>query len=146
MGRVKIGGSVRQGLMTMTTCGRPASHRCFQHVNATESLSRPAALRATFSAHCKKNMMASSDYAPEALAGFAKGNLYDQYRPSYSPESVTKLLQALRLDGASQATILDLAAGTGVFTSLLAERREQFDIFAIKPKRGMREELEKKHL
>lgn len=133
--------------------GRPASQRCSPHVNATSMqplfhLSRSPVLQRFVprtAAHCTTTM-ASSSYASEALAGFANGSLYDQYRPSYSEESVTKLLQALRVDGASQATILDLAAGTGKFTSLLAQRREQFHVIAVEPNRGMQEELKKKHL
>ncbi|KAE9975834.1 hypothetical protein EG327_008324 [Venturia inaequalis] len=84
--------------------------------------------------------------ASEALAGFQKGQAYDQNRPSYSPEVVDKLLQALRIQGIQGAEVLDLAAGTGKFTELLAERDEQFQITAVEPHRDMRNELEKKQL
>lgn len=84
--------------------------------------------------------------ASEALAGFQKGKAYDQNRPSYPPEVVDKLLTALHIEGVAGAQVLDLAAGTGKFTELLAKRDEQFQITAVEPHDDMRNELEKKHL
>lgn len=84
--------------------------------------------------------------ASEALAGFQKGQAYDQNRPSYAPEVVDQLLQALRIQGIQGAEVLDLAAGTGKFTELLAKRDEQFQITAVEPHLDMRNELEKKQL
>ena len=93
-------------------------------------------------------MNSSESYASEALAGFSKGAVYDQHRPSYPPQAVDDLLQALRLNasGGSPANVLDLAAGTGKFTELLARRPEQFEIVAVEPNAGMRLELDKKRL
>lgn len=90
--------------------------------------------------------MASQRLADEALAGFAKGSLYDQHRPSYSSEGVEKLLAALRVSGASSALLLDLAAGTGKFTEVLARREEKFNVVAVEPHDRMRQELERKAL
>jgi SAM-dependent methyltransferase len=84
--------------------------------------------------------------ANEALAGFQKGQAYDQNRPSYLPEVVDKLLHALHISGVAGAEVLDLAAGTGKFTELLAKQEEQFRITAVEPHNDMRNELEKKHL
>ena len=84
--------------------------------------------------------------ANEALAGFQKGQAYDQNRPSYLPEVVDKLLQALHISGVAGAEVLDLAAGTGKFTELLAKQDERFQITAVEPHHDMRNELEKKHL
>ncbi|QDS67667.1 hypothetical protein FKW77_004952 [Venturia effusa] len=84
--------------------------------------------------------------ASEALSGFQKGQAYDQNRPSYPPQVVAKLLQALHIEGVAGAEVLDLAAGTGKFTELLAKRDEQFQITAVEPHDDMRNELEKKQL
>jgi 2-polyprenyl-3-methyl-5-hydroxy-6-metoxy-1,4-benzoquinol methylase len=80
------------------------------------------------------------------LAGFQNGQAYDQNRPSYLPEVVDKLLRALHISGVAGAEVLDLAAGTGKFTELLAKQGEQFQITAVEPHDDMRNELEKKHL
>ena len=42
--------------------------------------------------------------------------------------------------------MLDLGAGTGKFTELLAQRDEGFEIIAVEPHAGMRRELERKGL
>ncbi|KAF1984648.1 methyltransferase [Aulographum hederae CBS 113979] len=81
-----------------------------------------------------------------AQTGFAKGASYDQHRPSYPPEAVESILQAAHVAGQPQATIVDLAAGTGKFTVLLDARDEQFEVLAVEPHEGMRKELERKEL
>lgn len=81
-----------------------------------------------------------------AITGFAAASFYDLHRPSYPPEAVQKLLTRLEVAGRKGARILDLAAGTGKFTQLLAERNEGFKIVAVEPHEGMRGELEKKGL
>ena len=50
------------------------------------------------------------------------------------------------MNGIRNAKILDLAAGTGKFTELLANREEEFEIVAVEPHEGMRKELERKRL
>lgn len=87
-----------------------------------------------------------SPLAPPAQAGFANASSYDQHRPSYPDEAVDKLLTHLYLNDMPEATIVDLAAGTGKFTELLANRREEYEIIAIEPHEAMRKELEKKSL
>lgn len=84
---------------------------------------------------------------PEAAqTGFAAAAAYDAHRPSYPQEAVEQLLQALEIVGVTGAKVADLAAGTGKFTEILAARPEQYDIVAIEPHDGMREQLEQKGL
>jgi SAM-dependent methyltransferase len=91
-------------------------------------------------------MPSNPGLAVEALSGFADGASYDAYRPTYPDEAVSKLLSALNLSGKQGARVLDLAAGTGKFTELLAARPEKFEIIAVEPHDGMRAELERKKL
>jgi len=84
--------------------------------------------------------------AEEAQKGFAASSAYDAYRPSYPPEAVSKLLSALSVAGVQGAAVADLAAGTGKFTELLVARPEKFNVLAIEPHDGMRQELERKNL
>jgi ubiquinone/menaquinone biosynthesis C-methylase UbiE len=81
-----------------------------------------------------------------AQSGFQNAALYDTHRPSYPPESVSKLLTHLNLAGVKGAKIIDLACGTGKFTELLAKREEGFEVIGVEPHAGMREELVKKGL
>jgi hypothetical protein len=91
--------------------------------------------------------MATSKSLPSgALTGFADGSSYDKHRPSYPPEAVDYLLQSLALYQKDGSRVVDLAAGTGKFTELLAARKEQFDIVAVEPHDGMRTELDQKNL
>ena len=79
-------------------------------------------------------------------AGFSHASEYDAHRPSYPPEAVDALLSHMGLAERSHARILDLGAGTGKFTALLAERPENFEVLAVEPHMGMRAELEAKRL
>ena len=81
-----------------------------------------------------------------AQNGFAKSSLYDQHRPTYSPTIVQFLLEQTRVSGKKNATIVDLAAGTGKFTEALAARDEKFEILAVEPHEQMREVLAAKKL
>ena len=81
-----------------------------------------------------------------AATGFRDGSKYDQARPSYPSEAVDSLLKHMQVDGLKGARIVDLGAGTGIFTKLLADRDEGFEIFAVEPHADMRAELEKKRL
>lgn len=113
--------------------------------------------------HCiKKNQnipiirlqaMATSSSSPSpglnarAQKGFAKSHAYDQHRPSYSASSVQFLLEQTRVSGRKHARVVDLAAGTGKFTELLAGRdEEEFEILAVEPHEQMREVLASKQL
>lgn len=82
----------------------------------------------------------------QADKGFQNGDAYDKNRPSYPPTMVEKLLTHLNVSGQENAKIVDLAAGTGKFTELLARRPEDFEIIAIEPHAGMRKTLDNKNL
>ncbi|TKX25322.1 methyltransferase domain-containing protein 11 [Elsinoe australis] len=82
----------------------------------------------------------------QAQTGFAKAADYDTHRPSFSAASVDILLENVRLLGNKGATVIDLAAGTGKFTEILAKREERFKIIAVEPHDDMRAVLEKKQL
>jgi ubiquinone/menaquinone biosynthesis C-methylase UbiE len=86
----------------------------------------------------------SSVLAPEALQGFSNASNYDKYRPTYPEEAVSKLLARLGVAGVAGAQIIDVGAGTGKFTSLLADREEKFEIKCIEPHNEMKEVLAKK--
>ncbi|KAI9668153.1 MAG: hypothetical protein M1821_000973 [Bathelium mastoideum] len=90
--------------------------------------------------------MAAAEYSDHARSGFADGASYDQYRPSFPEESVNTLLEAVRVSGVPGAHVVDLGAGTGKFTELLAQRHEDFRITAVEPHEGMRQVLEAKQL
>ncbi|MCJ1397147.1 hypothetical protein MMC11_000339 [Xylographa trunciseda] len=83
---------------------------------------------------------------PVAESGFADATSYDTHRPSYPPDAVKPFLQHLDVENVLHARILDLAAGTGKFTEILARREEDYEIIAVEPHSGMREVLEKKGL
>jgi ubiquinone/menaquinone biosynthesis C-methylase UbiE len=90
--------------------------------------------------------MVNHSISEKALNGFAEAALYDEHRPSYPQEAVAKLLVAAAVNDVDGARVLDLAAGTGKLTELLASREEQFNIIAVEPHSGMREQLERKTL
>ena len=79
-----------------------------------------------------------------SVKGFQDGSRYDQHRPSYPLKAVESLLKHLQVAGLEGGRIMDLAAGTGKFTELLASRQESFEIIAVEPHDSMRVELEKK--
>jgi ubiquinone/menaquinone biosynthesis C-methylase UbiE len=82
---------------------------------------------------------------PIALAGFSSANSYDTHRPSYASDAVEHLLNSLGLADKPRSRILELAAGTGKFTELLACRNENFDIVAVEPHRDMLRVLSEKN-
>ncbi len=61
-------------------------------------------------------------------------------------EAVDSLLSHLLIKDVRGAKVVDLGAGTGKFTTLLAGRRENYEILAIEPHEAMRKELESKRL
>ncbi|MCJ1340466.1 hypothetical protein MMC09_005762 [Bachmanniomyces sp. S44760] len=87
-----------------------------------------------------------STLSPIAQSGFADSSSYDTHRPSYSQEAICSLLAHLQIDNLLHGRIVDLGAGTGKLTELLAAREEEFEIFAVEPHAGMRAELERKRL
>ncbi|KAM0353517.1 hypothetical protein ACHAPU_001529 [Fusarium lateritium] len=81
-----------------------------------------------------------------ASTGFNDAQSYDTHRPSYPPAAVGSLLERLSLEGQPGRRILDLAAGTGKFTELLAARPEEYEIIAVEPLDSMRNNLAAKQL
>lgn len=83
-----------------------------------------------------------------ATTGFADATSYDTYRPSYPHEAVEGLLGHLELAVSEHrgARIVDLAAGTGKLTEVLAARPEEYEILAVEPHDKMRQTLEAKGL
>lgn len=90
--------------------------------------------------------MASAEYLQASSASFQDAKAYDAHRPSYPPAAVESLLARLGVAGQPRARIVDLAAGTGKFTELLAARPEGYEILAVEPTRSMRETLAGKGL
>ncbi|HEY7195967.1 MAG TPA: methyltransferase domain-containing protein [Gaiellaceae bacterium] len=72
-----------------------------------------------------------------ALAFDRAGDAYERGRPSYPPEAVSCLVDSLRIGPG--ATVLDLAAGTGKLTRLLAPTGAR--VIAVEPASGMRQKL-----
>lgn len=83
---------------------------------------------------------------PGAQSGFADASSYEAHRPSYPTATVTAFLEKLGLAGQRGARVLDLAAGTGKLTEVLAARDEGFEIVGVEPHAGMRGELARKGL
>lgn len=81
-----------------------------------------------------------------ATTGFDNASAYDVHRPSYPPQIVEALLGHLDVANRPHARIIDLAAGTGKFTELLAARDESFEVVAVEPVGKMRETLAGKNL
>jgi SAM-dependent methyltransferase len=80
-----------------------------------------------------------SDLHP-ATRGFASAQLYERGRPDYPATAVERIVSRLELRPGR--TVLDLAAGTGKLTRLLADRGAS--VVAVEPVREMRAELERR--
>ena len=74
--------------------------------------------------------------AAQAFDGAAEA--YDRGRPSFPPEAVSKLVEVLGIG--SGVRVLDLAAGTGKLTTMLAPTGAE--LVAVEPLDGMRARLE----
>ncbi|KAI9171365.1 methyltransferase [Paramyrothecium foliicola] len=81
-----------------------------------------------------------------ATNGFSDAQAYDAHRPSYPTGAVDSLLKHLRVADKPGSKIIDLAAGTGKFTELLAQRGEHYEILAVEPHEKMRQTLVSKNL
>ncbi len=69
--------------------------------------------------------------------GFANGSLYDEVRPDYPEASITTIVAAFGLDRSSR--VLDLGAGTGIFTRQL--QSHVGEVVAVEPSPSMRETM-----
>lgn len=81
-----------------------------------------------------------------SIKGFEDASSYNMHRPTYPEHGVEALLKQLRVSGLKGARIIDLGAGTGIFTRMLAGREESFEIVAVEPHDEMRAQLEKRRL
>jgi ubiquinone/menaquinone biosynthesis C-methylase UbiE len=81
-----------------------------------------------------------------AMTGFHNAQKYDTHRPSYPADAVRSLLGQLEVADKPQSRIIDLAAGTGKLTEVLARRDEQYQILAVEPHPAMRQTLADKNL
>jgi SAM-dependent methyltransferase len=72
-----------------------------------------------------------------SMSGFADGERYQKARPDYPTDAVSFLVNSLGID--DDAHVLDLGAGTGIFTGQLLPYCAQ--ITAVEPTAGMREIL-----
>jgi ubiquinone/menaquinone biosynthesis C-methylase UbiE len=78
------------------------------------------------------------DVNPVAAAGFGRAaDVYERSRPSYPRAAVDRLVAELRIGPGRR--VLDLAAGTGKLTRLLAELGAQ--LVAVEPSAAMRNEF-----
>ncbi|MBI3544828.1 MAG: methyltransferase domain-containing protein, partial [Deltaproteobacteria bacterium] len=77
-----------------------------------------------------------------AAKGFESGSdAYERGRPSFPKEAVDRMALEIGL-ARPGALIVDLGAGTGKFTELLAEHPlRRADLVAVEPVRAMREKL-----
>jgi SAM-dependent methyltransferase len=71
------------------------------------------------------------------MSGFADGERYQKARPDYPADAVSFLVNSLGID--DDAHVLDLGAGTGIFTGQLIPYCAR--ITAVEPTSGMREIL-----
>ncbi|KAH7034849.1 methyltransferase domain-containing protein [Microdochium trichocladiopsis] len=91
--------------------------------------------------------MASHATLPHAASeGFKDAAAYDAHRPSYPREAVDQLLGRLKIAGQADARVVEIAAGTGKFTELLAARPKRYLVKAVEPHDGMRGILAAKDL
>ncbi|KAI0437531.1 S-adenosyl-L-methionine-dependent methyltransferase [Xylaria telfairii] len=83
-------------------------------------------------------------YSEIARSGFTVPALYDKYRPGYPDEVVDYLIHNLKIP--SNASILEIGAGTGKLTEVLSSRLPASCITAMEPHPTMRAFLEQKRL
>lgn len=88
----------------------------------------------------------SSNIPESAIKGFADAVSYDSHRPSYPFEVVDDLLAKLQVRGVNHARIVDVGAGTGKLSELLAARDEDYEIIAVEPHEEMRAQCAAKRL
>jgi SAM-dependent methyltransferase len=85
-------------------------------------------------------MVSDSSGDEMGMAGFADGLRYHSARPDYPLDAVKFLVEELGID--ADAHVVDLGAGTGIFTSQLLPFGPR--ITAVEPTSGMREVLSRR--
>jgi SAM-dependent methyltransferase len=84
----------------------------------------------------ENNFEATPLHAMNPLSRFSdRATAYAKYRPSYPEEAIAVILEGL--GNPSQRVAVDIGAGTGISSRLLAQRGVQ--VIAIEPNAGMRE-------
>ncbi|GAA6059016.1 hypothetical protein JCM10212_001241 [Sporobolomyces blumeae] len=94
-------------------------------------------------------------FAEDNFSRSGASGLYDRARPGYPEESIDKILSLLPTPGEASvstgATIVELGAGTGIFTRGLLERAQATkpagaisELIAVEPSKGMRQGFEDK--
>ncbi len=84
------------------------------------------------------NTLSQSEVHEIAARGFgAEAGAYDRARPSYPPDAIDWLVKGLGIGPGRQ--VVDLAAGTGKLTALLAQTSA--DLIAVEPVAAMRDRL-----
>ncbi|OKL63477.1 hypothetical protein UA08_01963 [Talaromyces atroroseus] len=89
-----------------------------------------------------------------AQTGFSDASAYDKHRPTYTAHETELILtRTLSSPGEGNRKVVDLAAGTGLFTEALVAARPKeegeagfYEIVAVEPHDDMRKELENKAL
>ena len=71
-----------------------------------------------------------------------KAEKYELYRPTYTEESILKILDLCNVIPNNKINIADIGSGTGKFTQLLLDKG--FNVYAIEPNEQMRTIAEKK--
>lgn len=81
-----------------------------------------------------------------AQTGFSDASSYDKHRPTYTAHETDLILNRTNVANRQGLRLVDLAAGTGLFTEALAARPEGYEVIAVEPHDEMRRELEGKGL
>lgn len=71
-----------------------------------------------------------------------KAEKYELYRPTYTEESILKILDLCNIIPSNEIKVADIGSGTGKFTQLLLDKG--FIVYAIEPNEQMRTIAEKK--
>ncbi|KAF1974696.1 putative 2-heptaprenyl-1,4-naphthoquinone methyltransferase [Bimuria novae-zelandiae CBS 107.79] len=90
--------------------------------------------------------MTTHEIHPQAALGFNAAGSYDVHRPNYPSVAIYDLLYEIGVSGMNGARIVEIGAGTGKFTELLAARPERYQIQAGEPHAQMRKVLAEKKL
>lgn len=88
---------------------------------------------------------AVNSFATDAFTTSGSSGLYDRARPTYPADAVKKVLSLF--DGRPKGRLIEVGAGTGIFTKCLIQHPEAAEavakISAVEPSSGMREGFNK---